>query len=182
MAKTFSGGIHPPECKKQTEDKPFIHFPISERLVCLMSQHIGIPAKPIVKKDDKVKRGQLIGEAPGIVSCAIHAPTSGTVVAVEPVVHPLGRKMDAVIIQPDGEDAWLEDLGKSRGKIKKLTAQEILKIIQEAGIAGMGGATFPSHVKLIWRRLLRSTSTPPFSKILFLNSSLPNFSRWDLIF
>ncbi len=156
MAKTFSGGIHPPECKQQTENKPFIHFPLGDKLVCLMSQHIGIPAKPIVKKDEKVKRGQVIGEASGMVSCFIHAPTSGTVVAVEPVIHPLGRKMEAVIIQPDGEDIWMEDFSKCRAKAKKLSAQEMLKIIQDSGIAGMGGATFPSHVKL----------SPPKDKVI----------------
>jgi len=148
MAKTFSGGVHPPEQKYLSVDKPFVTFPIPEQLVCLMSQHIGVPAKPVVEKNAKVKRGQVIGEAVGAVSCAVHAPTSGTVLAVEPALHPLGRKVDAVIIQPDGQDTWADGLSKCRDNITNLTPEELVKIVKEAGIAGMGGATFPSHVKL----------------------------------
>ena len=148
MAKTFSGGVHPPERKDLSVAKKFEEFPLPDKLICLMSQHIGAPAKPVVQKKDKVWRGQVIGEAGGFVSCPVHAPTSGTVVAIEPALHPLGRKIEAVIIEPDGEDRWEEGLSKRRQKVKKMTAEEILNSIKQSGVVGMGGATFPSHVKL----------------------------------
>lgn len=148
MAKTFAGGVHPPECKHFSVGKPFVTLPLPQQLVCLLSQHIGKPAKSVVQKNAEVKRGQIIGEADGFVSCAVHAPTSGKVIKIEPCLHPLGRRVDAVIIEPDGKDTWADGLSQPRQNVAELTPEQLLQIIKEAGIAGMGGATFPSHVKL----------------------------------
>lgn len=148
MAKTFAGGVHPPESKHFSERKPFVTLPLPSQLICLLSQHLGKPAKAVVQKNAEVKRGQIIGEADGFVSCAIHAPTSGKVVKIEPALHPLGRRVDAIIIEPDGKDIWAEGLSIPRSNIADLKPEQIIQIIKESGIVGMGGATFPSHVKL----------------------------------
>ncbi len=147
MSKTFAGGVHPSDCKHFSCDKSFETLPLPKQLICLMSQHIGSPAKAIVKKNDLVKRGQIIGEASGFVSCNIHAPTSGTVVAVEPMLHPLNRKVEAVVIEPDGQDVWADGLSQARD-VTNASIEELIEMIKKAGIAGMGGATFPSHIKL----------------------------------
>ena len=148
MANTFSGGIHPPESKELSSDKPFVSFPIPEKLYCLLSQHIGAPARPVVKKGDYVERGQLIAEATSFVSAPVHAPTSGTVVSIEPVAHTLGKTCDAIVIEPDGKDVWHAGLSSRCENVSELTGEQILQLIKNAGIVGMGGATFPTHVKL----------------------------------
>ncbi len=145
--KSFSGGNHPPECKKLTLDKALISFPIPKKLYCLLSQHIGVPARAIVKKGDYVKRGQMIAEATEFVSCPVHAPTSGTVLGIEPTPHPSGKMCDAIVIESDGKDVCQAGYGDRRAKIQELSSEEILKIIQDSGIVGMGGAAFPTHVK-----------------------------------
>jgi electron transport complex protein RnfC len=147
MAKTFKGGIHPPERKELAKDKPLEAFPAPSELVLYVSQHIGAPAQPVVKKGDTVRKGQVLAEAGGFVSAHVHAPVSGTVRAIEPHPHPLGQRARAVFLSNDGADAWAEGLNEERDEAK-LTAEEIRTEIQEAGIVGLGGATFPTHVKL----------------------------------
>ncbi len=110
-ARTFRrGGVHPPEEKHHTAGKPVEGAPLPERLVVPLSQHIGAPARPLVKKGDRVLGGQAIGEPVGFVSAPVHAPTSGKVRRVEPAPHPLGTPQPAVEIEVDGEDAWGEPM------------------------------------------------------------------------
>jgi electron transport complex protein RnfC len=119
-----------------------------------MSQHIGAPAEPCVLVGQKVKKGEVIGQAKGFVSVPVHASTSGEVVAVEPRLHSSGRLLPAVVIRPDGEDAWVEGLPACDPMA--LTPDQIREKIRDAGIVGLGGATFPAHVKL----------SPPEGKII----------------
>lgn len=144
--KTFPGGIHPPDNKKWSSHKAIEECPLPEELVIPLSQHIGAPAEACVQVGDLVKKGQAIGQAKGFVSVPVHASTSGEVIAVEARPHPSGRALPAVVIRPDGEDAWIEDLQTAR--LEELEAGEIRDRIRDAGIVGMGGATFPVHVKL----------------------------------
>lgn len=142
------GGVHPPENKVQSSGAPIRPAPIPERLYIPLQQHIGAPAKPIVNVGDQVLKGQKIGEASGFVSAPVHAPTSGTVdaIALHPVQHPSQIDSLCIVIRPDGEDRWIEraPLADYRSHSK----QEVLERIREAGIAGMGGAGFPTAVKL----------------------------------
>lgn len=155
--KTFLGGIHPAEDGKiLTLDKQKTATPLPRTVYLLMSQHIGAPAKPTVKKGDVVKKGQLVGDAQGFISANVHASVSGKVIDVAPWPHPVtGIKCPAVIIENSGEDVWLEDLNVA-SDADHLSPEEIRHCIQSAGIVGLGGATFPTHVKL----------TPPKDKII----------------
>jgi len=144
---TFPGGVHPPT-DKRTADKATETLPVPERLVVPMAQNLGAPAKPVVQKGETVKRGQRIGEADGFISASVHAPTSGTVTGIESVIDAAtGRTVQAVAIEPDGRDAWAEGCDGPRGW-SRLSADEIRQAVAEGGIVGMGGATFPTHVKL----------------------------------
>ena len=147
MPKTFKGGIHPPDRKELAKDRPIESLPAPSELVVYLSQHIGAPAKAVVAKGDAVRKGQVLGEAAGFVSAPVHSPVSGTIKAVEPRPHPLGRKSPAVIIENDGNDEWLEGVNVERDA-SGLTPEAIRDEIRMAGIVGMGGATFPTHVKL----------------------------------
>ncbi|BCA78352.1 electron transport complex subunit RsxC [Desulfuromonas sp. AOP6] len=142
----FSGGVHPSDNKEWSAHKPIEVCPLPEELVIPLSQHIGAPAKSCVAPGDRVLRGQVVGEAHGFVSVPVHASTSGEVVAVEPRLHPFGSFLPAVVIRPDGEDAWAP--GLSAADPDALSRSEIVDRIRSAGIVGMGGATFPTHVKL----------------------------------
>jgi len=144
--KTFPGGLHPPDNKQWSAHKPIEDCPLPEELIVPLGQHIGAPAVPCVAVGDLVKRGQVIGEAKGFVSVPVHAPTSGEVIAVEDRPHPMGRDLPAVVIKADGEDAW-GDLPAPLD-IAAATIDELRQRIFSCGIVGMGGATFPAHVKL----------------------------------
>ena len=144
--KTFPGGLHPPDNKKWSEHKPVEVCPLSPELVVPMAQHIGAPAEPCVAAGDKVSKGEVIGRAKGFVSVAVHAPTSGEVVAVEPRLHPFGISLPAVVIRPDGEDRWA--FAPQQVDASSLTPEQLKEKIRDAGLVGMGGATFPTHVKL----------------------------------
>ena len=145
--RTFHGGAHPPEGKQYTEKKPIEKMPAPEQVVIPLQQHIGAPAEPLVKAGDLVKIGDRLSEPKGFVSVPVHASVSGKVVKVTEMPHPLGKKVLSVIIQNDGEDA-LSDAIQPDEKYMDLSPDEMKKKIQMAGIAGMGGATFPTHVKL----------------------------------
>jgi len=159
MRSTFKiGGIHPPSCK--TASRKIEIFPLPIKAYLPLSQHIGAPSKAIVSKGDKVKRGQVIAENSGFVSAELHASISGTVLAVEDVVMPWGKPSKAIIITAsdeehvqdtaDREAYWLEMIPSvcDRTLSDRLTADEIRAKILKAGIVGLGGATFPAHVKL----------------------------------
>ena len=147
MSHKFYGGVHPAEHKEATERKPVV--PLEEapaQVVIPMSMHVGAPCKPIVAVGDEVKVGQKIGEIAGL-GAPIHASVSGKVVAVEARPHPGGGKMMSVVIENDFQDTPCETI-KHRDNVDALTPQEIIDIVKEAGITGMGGAGFPTHVKL----------------------------------
>lgn len=144
---TFRGGVHPYEGKELSRDLPIKNVLPKKELIFPMAQHIGAPATPIVKKGDKVLVGQKIGEANGFVSATICSSVSGTVKAVEPRMVLDGSSTDCVVIENDGEYTGIEGLGKDRD-YTKLSDDEIRDIVREAGIVGMGGAGFPTHVKL----------------------------------
>jgi len=145
--KTFRGGAHPPEHKELTQHKQIVDLPPPPRVTIPLTQHLGAAAKPIVEKGQVVLRGQVIAEATGYVSVPCHASLSGKVVSIAPMPHPFGGKMDSIIIESDGEDSWMEGIGVEE-TVDSLTVEEIKSRIQSAGLAGMGGAAFPTHVKL----------------------------------
>ncbi|MDO6564296.1 electron transport complex subunit RsxC [Amphritea sp. 1_MG-2023] len=144
----FHGGIHPPENKKQSTGAPISLAPIPSRIVLPLQQHIGLPADPVVRVGQRVLKGQLVAEAIGRISANIHASISGTVVAIEPhpVPHMSGMKADCLIIESDGKDEWIEHQGLA--DYTKLPTQALIEYIRQSGIAGMGGAGFPTDVKL----------------------------------
>ena len=147
MAKlTFVGGIHPYDGKDLSKDKPIADILPGSELVYPLSQHIGAPAKPIVAKGDRVLAGQKIAESGGFVSAPIYASVSGTVKAVEARRVVTGDMVMSIVVENDGQ---YEDVGfQLRKSAEKLSGEEIVGIIREAGIVGMGGAGFPTHVKL----------------------------------
>ena len=147
MAFSFFGGIHPKE-NKHTRDVPVLAFPEPDIVVIPMSQHIGIPCKPLVKKNDYVKKGQKIGDNTGLC-VPIHASVSGTVKAVEARPHSNGTTVMSVVIENDHQGVmWEEIQPRTQQQVDALTPEELIDIIREAGIVGMGGASFPTHVKL----------------------------------
>jgi len=149
MWKTFSiGGIHPHE-KKLSADRPIMPVLPSGQVAILLGQHIGAPAKPLVSKGDRVKVGTKIAEPVGVVSAAIHSSVSGCVNKIDAVIDASGYPKPAVFIDVEG-DEWEEGIDRSDTLVKEcnLTADEIVGKIADAGIVGMGGACFPTHVKL----------------------------------
>ena len=148
--KTFSrGGVHPPEHKLSAGSK-IIELPPPEVAVIPVSQHLGAPAKVLVNRGDQVKVGQLIAESSGFVSTNIHSSVSGKVLKVDQFMDSSGYRKMAVQIQVEG-DQWMETIDRSDDLVRNsvLPAEDIRKKILEAGIVGLGGATFPSHVKLM---------------------------------
>lgn len=144
---TFKGGIHTYDGKDLSKDKKIIDLlPQSPELVYPLSQHIGAPASPIVAKGDRVLRGQKIAEAGGFVSSPIYSSVSGTVKAVEPRRNVQGMMTQAIVIEND--DLYEEASRLPVKPVGEMTKEEIISTIKEAGIIGMGGAGFPTHVKL----------------------------------
>lgn len=160
-------GLKLPE-SKITESKSIEHFPSPEKVVLPLQQHIGAPAEPLVKRRDRVKTGQKIADSKSFVSAPIHTSISGEVSGITKIINPAtGSLVDAIEIKSDGEDNWIginqlidvKDLSKLpeiTHIINGLSAKEMIKRIREGGIVGLGGATFPTHVKL---------SVPPDKKI-----------------
>ena len=146
---TFKRGVHPPDGKALTADCPVkVILPKEDsELFFPMSQHIGAPCEPIVQKGDYVKVGQKIGEAKGFVSSPIFASISGTVTDIRPVLTPGGTKSLAVVIKNDGLMAEVEGLNEPKD-YRNMTNEEICAVIKEAGVGGLGGAGFPTQVKL----------------------------------
>ena len=158
--KTFSiGGVHPAD-NKISCDAAIENFPIPETAYISMSQHLGAPAEPIVAVGDKVKVGQQIANATGFISAPVHSSVSGTVKAIETIKDLAGNPCKAVVITVEG-DEWVDTIDRS-DKIEKeikLDSKAIIAKIQECGVVGLGGATFPTNVKL---------SPPPGKKAEFL--------------
>ena len=147
MAFSFFGGVHPKE-NKIARDMPIQEFPEPDILVIPMSQHIGAPCKPLVKKGDLVTMGQKIGDNQGLC-VPVHASVSGKVKAVEMRAHTSGTTVMSVVIENDHLDTLCEDCRpRTQADVDALTPEELMNIIREGGIVGMGGATFPTHVKL----------------------------------
>ncbi len=144
---TFKGGVHPYEGKELSENKPVQILMPKGDMVYPMSQHIGAPANPLVKKGDKVLVGQKIGEAGGFISANVICSVSGTVKAIEPRRVANGSMANSVIVENDGEYTTIEGLGAARdpANLSKVVIRDIVKV---AGIVGLGGAGFPTHVKL----------------------------------
>lgn len=145
--KTFHGGVHPAEHKELSKESPLTQLLPKGELVYMTNQHIGKPASPVVKKGDHVLAGQIIAEAGGFVSANIVSSVSGTVKAVEPRKNASGGSAMAIVVENDGEYTLAEGVGVECDT-NGLTGQEILSKVQKAGIVGMGGAGFPTHVKL----------------------------------
>lgn len=149
MLKTFQkGGIHPPE-NKLSAGKPITSLPVPGVVAILLSQHMGAPAKLLVEKGSQVKTGQLIASSEGLISGNIHSSVTGKVTKIDEVLDVSGYKRQAVFIETTG-DEWIDgtNLDSKLDKEIRPDGPEIIKRISEAGIVGLGGATFPSHVKL----------------------------------
>ena len=148
MAFSFFGGVHPKENKWYACDKQTQEFPAPDLLVIPMQQHIGAPCKPLVKKGDLVTVGQKIGDNQGLC-VPVHASVSGKVKAVEMRAHTSGTTVMSVVIENDHQNTLCPDIQpRTQAQVDALSPQELIDIIHEGGIVGMGGATFPTHVKL----------------------------------
>ncbi len=143
---TFKGGVHPYDGKELSKDKPIRDYLPKGDLVYPLSQHIGAPAKPVVAVGDEVLKGQMIAEAGGFVSAPIYASASGKIKAIEPRRTVVGDMVNAIILENDGEFKEVEY--QAVDDVSALSKEEIMKRIQDAGVVGMGGAGFPTHVKL----------------------------------
>ena len=147
--KTFSvGGIHPDK-HKNTSYLPIEDAGIPETVYVPVKQHIGAPAKILVKKGDRVKVGTMIADADGIVSADVHSPVSGEVIKVEEVTGEVGYLEKMITIRTEG-DEWEETIDRTPDLVKDITAspEEIVSIIRNAGIVGMGGAGYPTPIKV----------------------------------
>lgn len=145
-SKTFKGGVHPYEGKELAKDQPITTVLPEGDLVYPLSQHIGAPASPIVAVGEKVCKGQKIAEAGGFVSSPIYASASGTVKAIEPRRVAVGDMVNSIVIENDGE--FTEVAYTACDDVAALSKEEIVSKVKEAGVVGMGGAGFPTHVKL----------------------------------
>ncbi len=149
MLKTFSkGGVHPPE-NKLSAASGIRALPLPQSVTIPLSQHLGVPAKPVVNRGDSVKTGQIIAKGDGFVSSNIHSSVSGKVLKIDNELDPSGYKRPCIVMEVSGDD-WLETIDQSADLLKEVNSEpeSIISKIQESGIVGLGGATFPTHVKL----------------------------------
>lgn len=144
----FHGGVHPPENKKQSTRAPIGQVPIAQRLIIPTQQHLGLAAEPVVNKGQKVAKGELIASPVGRISSALHAPSSGTIIDIAelPVPHASGLSAQCIVIETDGEDRWIDHQGLD--DYTQLDPADLIKYMRDMGIAGMGGAGFPTDAKL----------------------------------
>ena len=143
----YYGGVHPVEGKEPSEHLALVRFPEPKTVVIPLSMHLGAPANAIVAVGDTVKVGQKIGEAAGFISAPVHSSVSGTVVAIEERAHASRGKCLSIVIESDGKGEIHESV-KPNKPLDELTPDEIIEIVKNAGIVGMGGAGFPTYVKL----------------------------------
>lgn len=143
----YYGGVHPSERKELSEHIALQKFPDPAVVVIPTSMHVGAPATPVVQVGDEVKVGQLIAEQPSFISANVHSSVSGKVIAVEPRMHPNRPDVMSIVIQSDGKNTLHESV-KPNKDLEDLTPEEIVEIVREKGITGMGGAGFPTYVKL----------------------------------
>ncbi len=146
MARTFPGGIYPPHFKEITRQAYIKKAKAPKQAIIPLSQHVGAVCKPVVSVGDEVKKGSLIGKSDKLISSYVHSSISGKVIRIEPRPHPILGVCDSVIIDSDGKDE--SALAPEKVNIDDLTPEEIINIVREAGITGLGGACFPTHVKL----------------------------------
>jgi electron transport complex protein RnfC len=147
MLKTFTGGVHPREKKEDTEGQAIKQAKLPSSVTIPMIQHTGAPCEPVVKVGDTVKKGALIGRVEQFITSPVHASISGVVKEIKIAPHPIAGKSTAVIIESDGKDEWAQSV-KSREDAAGLGREETIDIIKMSGIVGLGGAAFPTHVKL----------------------------------
>ena len=143
----YYGGVHPTERVGVTEHLSLVRFPEPSTAVIPLSMHAGAPANPVVQVGDEVKVGQVIGEAAGFISAPVHSSISGKVVAIEERPHASRGKCLSVVIENDGKNTLHESIKPGKG-LEELTPDEIIEVVKNAGIVGMGGAGFPTYVKL----------------------------------
>lgn len=143
----FNGGVHPPEHKLESTGRPIAQVPLADSLVLPLRQHVGNLPKILVQPGDHVLKGQRLAEAVGSISAAVHAPTSGTIVSIEEqlIPHPSGLPDVSITLQPDGEDRWGERTPVDWRNTDRFT---LVASLRESGIVGMGGAAFPTQIKL----------------------------------
>jgi electron transport complex protein RnfC len=144
------GGVHPQDNKQYSALKPIVDCPLPQKAIIPLIQHIGAPAQPVVEKGDKVRVGQLIAKAGGFVSANIHSPFSGIVSKIDTTIDAWGMRVPAIFIDVEG-DLWLDGIDASDTLVREgtLEPKEIIDRIAAAGIVGLGGACFPTHVKLM---------------------------------
>ena len=158
MKFSFKGGVHPPSTKELSMDCTIKDLEAPQKVIIPLRQHIGAPCEPVVSVGDTVKKGQLIGKSDAFVSAPVHASVAGKVVGIEAYYHPSGVKTPAIIIENDFSEEWDPEI-KPLGDYNNLSKEELIQAIKNAGIVGMGGATFPTHVKL---------SPPPDKEIKYI--------------
>lgn len=168
----FKGGVKPPTNKLQSSGLPIAQAPLPSRLVVPLHQSIGGTPRPLVQAGDKVLKGQLIGEADGWISAAVHAPTSGTVLelAMKVQPHPSGLDSLCVVIEPDGKDEWIE---RQPLDYASLTPEAVREHLQQSGVVGLGGAVFPTHGKLT------ASKTVPMDELIINGAECEPFITCD---
>lgn len=144
------GGVHPHDNKQYSAHQPITECPLPQKAIIPLVQHIGAPAQPVVEKGQKVKVGELIAKAGGFVSANIHSPFSGTITKIDSTLDAWGMRMPAIFIDVEG-DEWLDYIDRTPALVREcqLEGKAIVDKIAEAGIVGLGGACFPTHVKLL---------------------------------
>ena len=144
----FPGGVHPAEHKTVSNRAPIAPGPRPAQLVLPLNMHLGAPARPVVAVGDRVLKGEMLAEPAGAVSAALHAPTSGTVVALgpRPIQHPSGMDALCIVLEPDGEDRWAPR--RPVADHTRLGPGKLIALLRDAGVAGLGGAGFPTSVKV----------------------------------
>jgi electron transport complex protein RnfC len=147
MVRGFLGGVHPKDGKSYTANKSIETVPFPEKVIIPMRQHIGAPCAPIVKVGDTVYKGQTIGKSDAFVSSPIHATISGSITDIGEYPHSSGGNCLSIVIKSDGLDQWMEGIPLQRNWAQ-IEAKQLNEIIWNSGIVGMGGATFPTHIKL----------------------------------
>jgi electron transport complex protein RnfC len=147
-ARTFRQGVHPPEAKERTAQRPIEVMPLPAQLVVPLQQHIGAPTAPVVEVGDDVRRGQRIGHSDAFVSAEVHASASGKVLECRPALHPVGADVLSLVIAADAEADAQVHFAERPVRLEEMEPVAIRQAVQEAGIVGMGGAGFPTHVKV----------------------------------